>query len=117
MDKHTKIWLKTMKIAKKYCGCHQIAERSFFFRGYQFPLCARCTGIAIGYLLALLFLIFKLTIPVWICSLFLIPLIIDGGIQLLFNIISNNTRRFITGLLFGIGIIQLIINVIFYIIK
>ncbi|MGG7175281.1 DUF2085 domain-containing protein [Clostridium neonatale] len=26
------------------CGCHQLPDRSFFIRSYQFPICARCTG-------------------------------------------------------------------------
>ena len=25
--------------------CHQRPERSFFFDGHQFPVCARCTGL------------------------------------------------------------------------
>ncbi len=25
--------------------CHQIPERSFFWDGYQLPVCARCTGL------------------------------------------------------------------------
>lgn len=115
MDMHTKIWLKAMKIANKYCGCHQIAERSFFFHGYQFPLCTRCTGIAVGYFGAFLMAIFQLTIPIWICLLFIFPLIIDGGLQFLFSIMSNNIRRFITGLFFGIGSIQLIVNMLIFI--
>ena len=28
--------------------CHRIPERSFFFRGHQFPVCARCTGFYIS---------------------------------------------------------------------
>lgn len=34
-------------------GCHQRPDRSFFFRGRQFPLCARCTGVLLGYFLAI----------------------------------------------------------------
>ncbi|MBQ3473297.1 MAG: DUF2085 domain-containing protein, partial [Methanobrevibacter sp.] len=24
--------------------CHRMHERSFFIKGHQFPVCARCTG-------------------------------------------------------------------------
>ena len=45
-------WLKWMDFGKRI-GCHQKPERSFFINGYQFPVCARCTGVMIGYLLAI----------------------------------------------------------------
>ena len=28
--------------------CHQRPERSFFFDGFQFPVCARCTGLYVS---------------------------------------------------------------------
>jgi uncharacterized membrane protein len=28
--------------------CHQLAERSFHFRGAQLPVCARCVGLYVG---------------------------------------------------------------------
>ena len=30
-------------------GCHQRADRSFYWKGRKFPLCARCTGVLVGY--------------------------------------------------------------------
>ena len=33
-------------------GCHQRADRSFYWKGRKFPLCARCTGVLVGYILA-----------------------------------------------------------------
>lgn len=90
--------------------CHQRADRSFFFKGKQFPLCARCTGILVGYAAGI-------TIAVITCCSFykyflllLIPMIIDGSLQQFFNIPSNNARRFVTGLAGGIGIIYCFIN-------
>ena len=37
----------------KRMGCHQRPDRSFSFRGRQFPLCARCTGVMASYLLSI----------------------------------------------------------------
>lgn len=88
-----------------FTGCHQMPERSFFIKGYQFPLCARCTGILIGELLAL---------PLWMAhhpsmlmALFLIvPMAYDGIFQYQFGIMSNNRRRLVTGLLAGCGLMS-----------
>lgn len=46
------MWLWLWNLGKKL-GCHQLPERSFYWHGYQFPVCARCTGVYIGELLAL----------------------------------------------------------------
>jgi len=37
--------------------CHQLPERSFSLCGYQLAACARCTGICIGSLTGLLFIL------------------------------------------------------------
>ena len=115
MDKQCKRWVKVMTITRKLWGCHQKPERSFFLRGYQFPLCARCTGVLIGYLSAFLMLPLGVLIHVLLCLIFLVPLILDGGTQLVFNILSNNTRRFITGIFFGIGFIHFVANIFLFI--
>lgn len=87
-------------------GCHQMPERSFFYKGYQFPLCARCTGLVIGYLMGIL--IYFLKIINWeITILLCIPLVIDGGSQYLKWRMSNQRLRLITGILCGIGIMVL----------
>ena len=87
-------------------GCHQMPERSFFYKGYQFPLCARCKGLVIGYLMGIL--IYFLKIINWeIAILLCIPLVIDGGSQYLKWRMSNQRLRLITGILCGIGIMVL----------
>lgn len=112
-----KIWIKAMDICRKYWGCHQLPERSLFIKGYQFPVCTRCMGIWIGIILSVAFLIFKITIPIRLSLLFMFVMIIDGGIQYVFKIMSNNVKRIVTGTLYGFGIIQLIYSLIQYFLK
>lgn len=100
-----KIFLKLLKIT---FNCHQIPERSFFIANRQFPLCARCTGMLTGMLLFPFFLIFNIEIPITVLIIFMIPLILDGGIQLVFCIMSNNLRRFLTGISFSFGFLSLV---------
>ena len=104
MDRKTAIWIKTMNAFSKYWGCHQLPERSFFFRGYQFPVCARCTGIIFGeisyFILSRIIHIRNRSFSV-LCQL---PLAIDGTIQYYSKYRSNNRRRFLTGFLFGYGV-------------
>lgn len=81
-------------------GCHQRADRSFFYHGKQFPICARCTGELIG-ILGGLFL-YPFWHPDWrIALLLMLPLIIDGFTQSLTSYESNNGKRLLTGILFG----------------
>lgn len=111
MSRNDKIWIRLMEWCDKYWGCHQIPERSFFFRKYQFPVCARCTGMILGYFLALLsqpFLKTKFILLVLIC----VPMALDGIIQYKTNYLSNNPKRLITGTLFGYGFLGIIIQII-----
>ena len=89
-------------------GCHCREDRSFYYKGKKFPICARCTGELVGMIFAMFScLFFRLSILVSV--LLLIPMIIDGVIQAISSYESNNTKRFITGLLFGYGILMLFI--------
>ena len=88
-------------------GCHQRPERSFFVRGKQFPLCARCTGELIGILITpFIYCVIK-QFPLWIFFIMLIPLVFDGTIQAKTEYESNNTKRILTGIFFGIGLMTL----------
>ncbi|WP_375200772.1 DUF2085 domain-containing protein [Lysinibacillus sp. RS11] len=40
----------------------------FFYRGVQFPICARCTGICIGYVIGMILALF-IVLP-FLCSYF-----------------------------------------------
>lgn len=91
--------------------CHQRPDRSFHFRGKQFPLCARCTGILIGYFVGIILAcITRCSNYAWFL-LCLIPMIVDGGVQSLFKKESNNIRRLVTGILGGVGIIYTFISI------
>lgn len=87
--------------------CHQIPKRSFFWKGKQFPFCARCTGIHLGYLSFPLFLFGIIGFDIWVAIILLLPTYLDGFIQAYFGKESNNTLRFITGLISGIGAMSL----------
>lgn len=105
-----KLWLFLMKLGRM-SGCHQKPERSFFIRGYQFPVCVRCTGICIGCLMA--FILCSWIGKMIALNLFLcVPLVIDGGGQLLKWWSSNTISRMTTGILAGIGSMELEIMLI-----
>lgn len=90
-------------------GCHCRCDRSFHYKGYQFPLCARCTGELAGIVLSVaVFRFWKPTVD--ISCIMLLPLIIDGLIQRLTVYESTNIRRLITGVLFGIGLTALFVQ-------
>ena len=81
--------------------CHQIPERSFHYKGKQFPVCARCTGILLGYGTIPLFYFGIIKIPILFIILLNIPLIIDSTTQYLGFRESSNRLRLITGILAG----------------
>ncbi len=87
--------------------CHRLPERSFFWKGKQFPICARCTGIHLGYFSFPFFLFGLISLPFWWTVAFILPTYADGFIQAFSNYQSTNTKRFITGLMAGIGTMSL----------
>lgn len=105
-------WQKAMRIGYKIFKCHQLPERSFFYHGMQFPMCARCTGIAIGFaILGPIITIF--TLGNMYISMILIFLMIQDGLLQLFKVLeSTNLRRLITGLGFGYAFFSIIIHII-----
>lgn len=93
------VWLKAMNIMAP--TCHQRAERSYAIGKYQMPVCSRCLGVYIGYVIGLFIFIPMLMI--------LVPLTyIDGFVQLRTSYVSTNFRRLTTGILSGIATVQLI---------
>lgn len=114
-DRNETLWTKVMKFGN-LLGCHQMPERSFFFKGYQLPVCARCCGVMIGYS------IFLLTNPIYSLTiqtsfLFCSIMFVDWFIQYIHILQSNNIRRVITGIIGGYGFISLLIKSILLIIE
>ena len=89
--------------------CHRKPERSFFYKGHQFPVCARCTGFYISGIISIILLKFYPVpynlITLMLGIILLLPCAIDGFTQLFEMRESNNTLRLITGLLGGVGLI------------
>jgi len=90
-----------------FCICHRRKDRSFHFLGLENILCSRCLGSLIGGVLAIIAGLWGLEFPLVWSVVFVIPLISDGFYQAIFQRESNNTVRFITGLLCGWGVIFL----------
>lgn len=89
--------------------CHRIPERSFFIKGHQFPVCARCTGFYTG-LVVYLILNFFYKHPynlemLFISMILMVPVAIDGLTQYFGPRESTNNLRFITGFIGGLGLI------------
>ena len=118
MKKSTKIktWAFFMRLGNR-CGCHQREDRSFKIRGWQFPICSRCTGILVGQLLGILIYIFQFRIPIYISCIFLFIMFLDWYIQYKKIRESTNIRRFITGTLAGVAQVAIFIELIFMIWK
>ncbi|MEW9671527.1 DUF2085 domain-containing protein [Ammoniphilus sp. 3BR4] len=93
-----------------FIPCHRLKARSFSIFGKQFPICARCTGILVGFLLMPVVLFIPWSIPFWIGLLLNIPMIIDGYTQLKRWRQSNNSLRFFTGLVGGLGLSVLVVS-------
>lgn len=88
--------------------CHRKPERSFFWKGRQFPVCARCTGIHLGYITFPLFLFNVVTMNIWWTIALILPTYIDGVTQAAFGRESNNLFRVTTGIMAGVGAMSLV---------
>ena len=54
-----------------------------------------------------LFSCFFFRLPLGVAFLILVPMVVDGLVQMFTSYESNNRRRFITGFLFGFGLMML----------
>ena len=84
-------------------NCHQLSNRSYSYNDNQMSFCARDTGIFVGLVLGFMYASRKkiiLTLPIIIAAL--LPIGLDGTIQLLTDYESTNPKRLITGLIAGV---------------
>lgn len=110
--KDINMWLRQSNL------CHSEPERCFVYKNRCFPLCARCTGIILGGLVyfissKLFFIVLQINtvyLNYQMCFVLALPMIIDGGLQYLKYKQSSNNRRFVTGFLFGIGLVMFCLN-------
>lgn len=94
-------WMRWMAVGD-CLGCHQMPERSFFWNGYQFPVCARCTGVILSGIPAVIVFI-KTRIPLKVCVAMSGVMFLDWFLQYMEIRESTNKRRLITGLIGGFG--------------
>lgn len=99
------IYQKLMSIGK-ISGCHQIPDRSFFIKGKQFPICARCTGVLVGNIMACIGF-FLFVPPLEFCVIGCAVMFVDWYIQYIKILKSTNTRRLITGIIGGYSLATL----------
>src|SRR5512139_3964358 len=115
------LWEKARVIG--YALCHQLPDRSFFIHEHQTPLCARCTGMYLGFSIGLIFLILRrrthaarmpTTAIISVLIGFMTIMGIDGinstisiipGAPQLYH--TTNVHRIVTGTLFGIAMCML----------
>lgn len=105
------------RLLKGHLICHGIPERSFHIKGHQFPVCARCTGLYLGAFSTIILTILlnpSYNPLIFILGIIMVlPTFIDGLTQYFCLRESNNTLRFFSGLIGGIGLGIVITNLRF----
>jgi uncharacterized membrane protein len=98
-------------------NCHQKASRSLFINGNEMPYCSRCVGIFFGMAIGTMFsLFFVVELRLRYILAALLPIGIDGGMQLLGFWESTNPVRLATGGLAGF-ITGMALGYIFFVIE
>jgi uncharacterized membrane protein len=94
--------------------CHQIASRSYFLNGNEMPFCARDLGLFIGLAAGFgIVTFYRYKINPFIALLGLVPIGVDGGLQLVTGYESNNVLRLSTGIVAGVAMVLLIALYVF----
>jgi len=96
--------------------CHQIASRSYFLNGNEMPFCARDVGLFFGVAAGFgLMAFYRYKVNPLFAILGLVPIGLDGGLQLVTSYESTNPVRFVTGLIAGAALALLIAHFLFVI--
>lgn len=98
------------------CFCHRRKDRSIRCFGLEQLFCSRCLGVLLGGAAGLLCVMLHFRPgPAW-SLLLLLPLVLDGFLQLFRERESTNAVRLATGFLFGVGL-QFLLAVFFAVVK
>jgi uncharacterized membrane protein len=100
-----------LKVLMDIVPCHRMKSRSLTIKGYTLPICARCTGILLGYLFFPLLFVFDLFFPLWLGILLNFPMVVDGWTQKRKVRTSNNVLRLTTGIVSGFGQSIIIVSI------
>lgn len=119
------VWDKAGAVG--YAICHRIAERSFHAHDHQLPLCARCTGIYLGVLAGLAFFAARGRLrAARLPGVRVLAVMVLLGMGYAFDGLNSylsifdaytpvyqphNTLRLLTGLIFGLGMIMVVLPV------
>lgn len=98
----------------EFLGCHGIPDRCPTIGGRRLPICARCTGMIVGYVSSALMLTTSRGSPlplVTVGLLLLIPMGVDGLRQVFTSYWSTTPVRLVTGWLAGMGQIFLLAGI------
>lgn len=110
------VFLKSGNRKYGLCFCHRRKDRSIRFFGLEKVLCSRCLGMLVGGTVGLVCVICHVRVdPAW-SLLLLLPLVVDGFLQLLRDRESTNGTRLVTGFLFGVGL-PLFLEAVFAVVK
>ena len=113
-NKQHDLWVYFMRFGN-CLGCHQRPNRSFFYKNRQFPICARCTGVIIGQILAIITYLLSIRLNIIWCVILCGIMFCDWLIQKLSILESTNPRRLITGVLGGYGYATIFCKILMYI--
>jgi uncharacterized membrane protein len=83
--------------------CHQIANRSFFLNDNQMPFCTRDLGLFAGFAAGFgIVAFYRYKIHPVLLFVGLVPMALDGGLQLVTDYESTNLLRIVTGTIAGL---------------